>query len=77
MDKYSYGIDVTNDNTIELWETENGIYTDLLDVIPFPKGIKFTYSSLRMWHDKPFAAELWYEDHDGGIHKCVWFHTFS
>ena len=71
-----YAIWVNDDNTITVWETENGIYTNVYDVIPFPDGLTFSYGSLRMFHDKPYAVELWYEDHDGGINKCMWFHLF-
>lgn len=53
---------------------ENKIITDVYDRVLYP-NVVFTCLNLRLNNDgTPYAVELWYEDHDGGVNVCKWYH---
>lgn len=72
---YSAVLDV---DAIVIYEIdpETMVVTDVFDRVEYP-NVVFTDMNLRLNYDgTPCAVELWYEDHDGGIAVCKWYHLF-
>lgn len=60
--------------TIYEVDAESKIVTDVYDRVMYP-NVVFSRLNLRLNNDgTPYAVELWYEDHDGGVNVCKWYH---
>lgn len=60
--------------TIYEVDAESKIVTDVYDRVLYP-NVVFSRLNLRLNSDgTPCAVELWYEDPDGGVNVCKWYH---